>query len=171
MSLEIYAGKHIGQNGEVYHFENCTDMAGNPSGGAFRGPGITINWLDRPLPEAIQPMAMPEDVIAGLIYRISFFQGELGGDGKFACDENHDTLFHLREALRAQLRRTERRKAQGVEGQSHESPEYHAWRHAVRPRRGRCCPLMLDWLCIIALGGAAFATGWVLAANCVFHAC
>ena len=114
---DMHAFIHHGQNQRIYQGDNQTDADGNPAGGNFSGPGISITWQDGPVsPGNPAHGATLEDAIAALIYRAGFFEGEFGGDGKFACPENQDTLFHLRQAHRYQLLRTERRNAQGVEG-------------------------------------------------------
>ncbi len=55
--------------------------------------------------------AFVEDVIVAAMNRIEFFQG-----CGFACDENADALYHLREALRYLDNRTSRRVAAKTEG-------------------------------------------------------
>ena len=120
MAIE-YCHTHLGHNGQTYRVTNDVDDDGNPHGGSFSGMGISISYQRGPvMGTGREPNgAFVEDGIAANIYRLAFYQGEegTGGDGRFACDENAMALKHLRAAHAILLTRTERRQAQGVEGQ------------------------------------------------------
>lgn len=53
------------------------------------------------------------DLFKILIARQEYFQGT-----KYACKENESTLYHLREALTFQLKRTSKRERESIEGTS-----------------------------------------------------
>jgi len=73
---------------------------------------IKIKFQNGPKKEVKVNGCQVEDVIVELIKRLEVLN-EL-----FPCPENHVTLHHLREAMRAQEERTKTREYQGVEGRS-----------------------------------------------------
>jgi hypothetical protein len=123
--------------------EHWSDDKGNPAGGVSSGTGFTISWQNGPLFEpASQGMAteygdgrgLPdtvrngrpgwtkapngafvEDVIEACVDRIEFYQ-----QSRFACKENEDALYFLRQALFTLNMRTKNREKRGVEGTHNE---------------------------------------------------
>lgn len=96
------------------------DSLGNPTGGHSSGEGFTIEWQNG---IANPNGAIIEDVIAAVIQRLEFFQGELPEQhplisimGKFRCRENALTITKLQEALQWLRQRTRDRRRRGVEG-------------------------------------------------------
>ena len=87
------------------------DDKGNPAGGYSLGPGFGIAWQYGVIAEKGVNGASIEDIIEALIERVKFLN-----DSAFKCIENERTLEHLTSALRAQLDRTNKRKARKVEG-------------------------------------------------------
>ncbi len=98
--------------------ENKVDENGNPSGGAVRGTGLSIDWQDGPLgrdAERVAPNgAFVETVIAAAKQRLEFYQSAAGG--KFQCDENALAIEKLCQALDLLDQRTQDREARQVEG-------------------------------------------------------
>jgi hypothetical protein len=123
--------------------EHWTDGDGNPAGGVSSGTGFTISWQNGPLraiiptPHAnlyhlagsgatatpMEPLilsrepngAFVEDVIEACVDRIEFYQRS-----RFACKENEDALYFLRQALFTLDMRTKNREERGVEGTHNE---------------------------------------------------
>ena len=94
-----------------------TDDEGNPRGGESSGEGFKITWQNG----VLEPTgATVEDLIATLIMRMRYYQGELPGqeaaEGKFRCRENFLVITHLEDALHWQQHRTRERRSRGVEG-------------------------------------------------------
>lgn len=92
-----------------------SDEKGRPAGGITYGGGFAIAWQNGPL--AVDGVrrepngAFVEDVIAAVIGRLEFYQ-----NSGFACVENEDALFALKEAARRLDDRTKGRESRGVEG-------------------------------------------------------
>ena len=98
------------------HFaEHWSDEKGRPAGGTSSGRGFTISWQNGPLGrggERKEPNgAFVEDVLAAVIGRIEFYQAS-----EFACQENVDALFALKEAAKRLDDRTKDRDSRAVEG-------------------------------------------------------
>ena len=103
------------------HFqENWVDENGNPAGGVATGRGFTISYQNGPLgrvgtEERVEPNgAFVEDVVEAVKKRMEFYQ--TAGDGKFACEENEESIKHLEGFLRVQRSRTARRTEAKTEG-------------------------------------------------------
>jgi len=108
--------KHIPFWTPEYSVENLTDDNGNPAGGTAHSKGIEISWQHGPLGRGADRFekhngAFVETVIDICIKRLEFFQGS-----KFACDENHEAIYYLQQALLILNERTAKREARGVEG-------------------------------------------------------
>lgn len=93
--------------------KHFNDTNGNPAGGTTYGHGFTIAWQNGPLnePGGGRNGAFVEDITKAAIDRIEYYQAS-----RFACDENAEALEHLRAALFAMNKRTNRRVAAGTEG-------------------------------------------------------
>ena len=104
--------------------ENRDDANGNPAGGKVEGAGLLIEWQNGPLgrgEDRKEPNgAFVETVIAAVIHRIEYYQG----NNKFRCRENALAVTKLEEALHWLNSRTERREQEGTEGTHKE--EAHA---------------------------------------------
>lgn len=98
--------------------DNLVDTAGNPTGGAVRGTGLSIDWQNGPLGRGTDRQepngAFTETVIAAVKQRIEFYQTASGG--KFACRENAIAITKLEEALMWLKKRTQDREKRAVEG-------------------------------------------------------
>ncbi len=107
--------KKGGQMLQEFTATNHNDEKGKPAGGGVLGVGLKIEWQNGPLgrgEERIEPNgAFVETVIAAAKQRIQYYQ-----DAGFACDENADAIFHLKEALSRLDCRTKSRESAGVEG-------------------------------------------------------
>jgi hypothetical protein len=73
-----------------------------------------IKFQDGPIKEAGVNGIQNEDLLQVLINRLEYFQ--TNDSGRYACQENEDTILLLRVALRQQVLRTSRRQQRGVEG-------------------------------------------------------
>lgn len=99
------------------HEEHWHDHKGNPAGGVSSGRGIAISWQNGPLgrhgsKERKEPNgAFVADVLEACRGRIEHFQ-----EGKFACNENEQMLYHIKEAIALEKKRTQRRINEGTEG-------------------------------------------------------
>ena len=97
---------------------HSTDAEGNPTGGTTTGVGIGISWQNGPLgrgAERKEPNgAFVEGVIAAAVGRLRFYQ--TAADGKFACSENENAIWHLEQALVELESRTKDRETREVEG-------------------------------------------------------
>lgn len=95
--------------------EHWFDENGNPAGGSTFGNGFAISWQNGPLGrdnDRQEPNgAFVEDIMKAAISRMEFYQSS-----KFACEENAETLRHLKRALVSQMSRTSNREARKVEG-------------------------------------------------------
>lgn len=121
--------------------QHWNDANGNPEGGTTFGNGFAIGWQHGPLgrhtpgcvtqeminhdggPGASHIYCSPdcmrrepngafvEDVIAAAEDRLEYYQ-----KSRFACQENHEALMHLKSALDALNRRTRSRELRAVEG-------------------------------------------------------
>ena len=97
--------------------EHWNDEDGNPAGGVSTGRGFAVSWQNGPLgkidsPERREPNgAFVEDIIAVAIGRVEFYE-----DSKFSCEENRETIKHLKDALAVQESRTARRTDAKTEG-------------------------------------------------------
>jgi hypothetical protein len=98
--------------------EHHTDADGNPTGGTSCAVGMSIMWQSGPLGrggERSEPNgAFVEGVLQAALGRLEFYQTASGG--RFACDENATAIEHVKGALAALDRRTQRREQRGVEG-------------------------------------------------------
>lgn len=96
--------------------ENFDDPEGRPAGGYVHGTGLSISWQEGPLgrvgtDERIEPNgAFVETVLEAVKQRIEYYQGS------FPCDENHEAIGYINQALDVLNSRTARRVAQNVEG-------------------------------------------------------
>lgn len=92
-----------------------TDDNGNPAGGVTQGTGILISWQNGPLgtgPDRVPPNgAFVEGVLVAALDRLEHYQ-----ESAFACDENAEAIRHIKDALAACNKRTQRRVSRGVEG-------------------------------------------------------
>lgn len=88
----------------THHFVSC------PSGGTTTATGLNISWQDGPIENGTPNGATLEVVIQAAIDRLEFFQ-----DSKFKCQENQDTINHLKAALAAMEARRQRRLRAGTE--------------------------------------------------------
>ena len=99
-------------------YDNTTDPDGNPTGGAFEGVGIRIDWQNGPLgrdADRRKPNgAFVETVLSAVLQRIQFYQD--AGGGKFKCRENAIAITKIEEALLWLDKRTRDREARQVEG-------------------------------------------------------
>ena len=75
-----------------------------------------IKFQDGPIKENGVNGVQNENLLEILIDRIEYLQGMDGG--RYACQENMDTLVCLKMALRRLKNRTDARKRRGVEGTS-----------------------------------------------------
>lgn len=96
-------------------FINSTDENGNPAGGFYQAPGVSIEWQNGPLGrdnERQEPNgAFVENVIDAAIKRIEYYQ-----DSRFRCFENEQALRHLQMAAAWLDKRTKDRELRKVEG-------------------------------------------------------
>ncbi len=94
---------------------HLTNADGTPTGGMTSGTGFTISWQNGALgrgAERKEPNgAFVETIIAAAMDRLAHYQAS-----KFACDENHAAIGHLRQALAHLEARTKAREARTVEG-------------------------------------------------------
>lgn len=94
---------------------NLKDKDGNPSGGECIGNGVNIRWQNGPLGrdwDRIDPnVAFIETVIQCVIKRLEFYQ-----NSKFNCDENHEAIVALENAVDVLNSRTKRREEDGTDG-------------------------------------------------------
>lgn len=104
---------HHSQDNALYRYRNDHDPDGNPAGGFFIGPGIALYWQDGPIQHGVQSGAQVNDVIVGAIERLNYLEG-----GRFACRENEEQLYHLRQALTIGMQRHNRRVRQGVKSKN-----------------------------------------------------
>lgn len=93
---------------------NWTDENGLHQGGQSCGIGFTIAWQRGALNEAGRNGAFVIEVLEAVRSQVLYFQA--AGNGKFACDENADALWHIDEALDRLRSRRDRRAAQGLLG-------------------------------------------------------
>lgn len=99
------------------HSEHWTDAVGRPAGGITSGTGLHITWQNGPLrangedTPAEPNGAFVEGVIQAALDRLEFYQAS-----EFACVENAEAIFFLKEALDSCSARTAAREARGVEG-------------------------------------------------------
>lgn len=100
------------------HFQTLMD--GKPYGGKVTGIGISIDWQQGPLQEVehingdsrkVQNGAFVEDIIRIAKERLEFYQRS-----PFACEENHQAMVRLDQALNFLNARTNRRAEEGKEG-------------------------------------------------------
>ena len=109
-----------GVSGDLTSWHDLKD--GAPNGGGVSGTGLQLRWQAGPVPvdEDGEQRGFNgttvEDVLAAAKDRLEFYQS--GGDppGRFNCDENIIAIGYISRALMTLRRRTERRKARGVEG-------------------------------------------------------
>ena len=84
------------------------------SGGQSCGIGFTIAWQRGALNIAGRNGAFVIEVLEAVRSQIEYFQE--AGNGKFACQENAEALFHVDQALNYLKDRRDRRLAQGTLG-------------------------------------------------------
>jgi hypothetical protein len=95
--------------------QHWSDENGCPQGGCSFGTGFAISWQngalgrgeDRKEPNG----AFIEDVLGAVIDRLEYYQGT-----RFRCDDNSETLVHLKHAAWHLNRRTKDKEKRGVEG-------------------------------------------------------
>lgn len=125
--MAIDSDSPVHRNRAVRYSSFLRDEDYNPKGGTSTGEGYGITWQN-----GVQEPngAIIEDVLASVLDRLRFFQGDLPeqmipfGDGltadykagKFACRENSKAIEHIEEALHWLNHRTLERRRRGVEG-------------------------------------------------------
>ena len=105
---------------QKFSSSNLTDMYDLPAGGMVDGLGLSIQWQNGPrgiddYGELGPPNgAFVETVIAAAKQRIEWYQEV--SEGKFACDENRQSIIYLNKVLGLLDQRTKDRQQRGVEG-------------------------------------------------------
>lgn len=126
-SMAVDSDSPVHKNRASRYSRFLSDDDGNPMGGQCSGEGFGITWQN-----GVQEPngAIIEDVLAAVVDRLHFFQGQLpeqlldiGGlktrdpeAGKFACRENALAITHIEEAIHWLNHRTLERRRRGVEG-------------------------------------------------------
>lgn len=124
-SMAIDSDSPVHKNRGKRFSQFITDDEGNPKGGSSAGEGYGITWQN-----GVQEPngAIIEDVLASVLDRLGFFQGDLPeqgsvvlgepyrNGGKFACYENKMAAQHINEAIHWLNHRTLERRRRGVEG-------------------------------------------------------
>lgn len=102
--------KHLAR--DIQQEKHFTDESGNPTGGYFVAPGISIVYQDGPILEAGgRNGAFVEDILVACLHRIEYYQ-----NSRFACETNAEAIKHIQLALDALDRRTRDRQKRSVEG-------------------------------------------------------
>ena len=104
---------------QKFSSSNLTDVHDLPAGGMVDGLGLSIRWQAGPLgkegTDRLEPNgAFVETVIAAALQRIEWYQEV--SEGKFACEENRQSIIYLNKVLGLLDQRTKDRQQRGVEG-------------------------------------------------------
>jgi hypothetical protein len=105
-AISITADERDAENGNTSHVYGVTWL--DPDGDRV---GVEVLFQNGPIKEHGVNGVTNEVLLAILIDRFQGFQ-----TSKWACEENERTLYHLVEALGAQIERTKGREKRGVEG-------------------------------------------------------
>ena len=92
------------------------DQNGNPGGGCYAVPGLTVLFQDGPIKEQGVNGAQVEDLLQAARERLEFLNG--ANNGKFSCNYNAAAIAAIRQAEEMLLLRTQEREKRGVEGTS-----------------------------------------------------
>lgn len=101
---------------EASNFSDVVNGRELPAGGFVQGTGLRIDWQNGPLgrvgsDERIEPNgAFVETVLEAVQQRIEYYQTA------FPCDENHEAIGYINQALDVLNARTQRRVVANVEG-------------------------------------------------------
>ena len=103
---------------------NFVDDCGNPAGGWFKvetPAGYVLmygEWQNGPLVidnDASDPNGVFVETLLRIgLNRVEFYQSV--NEGRFACGENTEVMYHVNEAIKAMQARSKRREAAGILG-------------------------------------------------------